>query len=533
MPAYEWLKAKHPIWEVNHEEWARRERLLRGGNDVAEIDLEKFEWEEAEGSHFKNRKKQAVYPAFGEAFTRTLMGHVLRERPEAGENLSFGGLGTIDRSEGQRDPSKAELVYYNVNGTGGDGQQFWQWVSSVFERAGATGLRWVMAEAPPWSNSSDPTDADVIAGQRPYAMEFSPRSVTNWLIERGQLQWCVIVLREDTRTVANGELQGKANEKQYYLLVHEGYEGLGDEFKGGGWWKFDSETKPVPENNHGTWQKTNGEIPMSLAVWQWEDPTAVIDDDQEATALPLARSGTTNLDNLSVAYMNAVSAWRSNLWRAAGGPTILLGVDTESWKVARAQWMSGASLIGVPRAEGSGVAPSVDHSSAGAVTSEAFGPMLEHMTAEAERMMIQLATSTPDSSGRSKEAGFSESKAPRLTLLAENIESFLNTLLRFFELRFGIAQPTAYVVMPREFDLAPLEEDIREFFDTFRRTQLRSATLETEAVIKLAEKKGLVNDENRDKVKGELKESARASATAGAQEGGFLADIFGDGGGAE
>lgn len=524
--AYDFLTEKHPIWEANHAEWERRERLLRGGAEVIEGELERFDWEEESGTHFANRKKQAVYPAFGDAFLRQLVGHVLKERPEVDAALSFGAMGKVMRDEGVREVSQAEQVFFNVNGTGGDGQQFWQWLAGVFQRSGATGLRWVLTEAPPWAGTSPPSRADELRGLRPYAVEFSPRVVTNWKIERGQLQWCVISIRQDTRRVVAGKIEGGANEEGFYLLVRAGVTELGDQFKGGGWWKFDKDRNPIAVNLNGTgtWAKTAGEIPMALAVWEWEG------DPSDDTALPLARAATTGLDNLSVAYMNAVSAWRSNMWRSAGGPTILLGVDTASWNIAKEQWTSGTSLMGVPASTKDGTVPTVAHSSAAAASAEAFGALLENMTAEAERMMVQQATSTPDSSGRSKEAGFSESKAPRLTMLSENMESFLNTVLRFFELRFGHTQPSAYVKMPKEFDLAPVEESISRFFDTFRKTQLRSATLETAAVLQLAEQAGLVSDENREEVRGELEESARAAATAGAQEDAFLQLLAGGGG---
>lgn len=518
----DFLDETHPIWSEHHDEWERRERLLRGGVDVIEEELAKFEWEETTGASYLQRQREAVYPGFGEAFLRTLIGHVLKDRPDEDGGLILGAMGRIDRAESQTEPSQAEQVFYNINGTGGDGQQLWQWVAAVFQRAGATGLRWLMVEAPPWRNeSTSPTRGDELAGFRPYAVEFSPRVVTNWKIERGQLQWCVIRIRQDTRKVVNGKLVGSANEEGYYLLVRKGVEELGDTYAGGGWWKFDKEKNQV-ENGNGTWLKTAGEIPIALAVWEWEqDPS---DDDP----LPLARSATTSLDNLSVSYMNLKSAWRSNAWRSAGSPDFVLGVDTDSWKVVKEQFTQGSALIGVPSAREAST-PTLAHGSAALVSTQAFKELLDDMTAEAERMMVQQATSTPDSSGRSKEAGFMESKSPRLTMLAENIESFLNTLLRFFELRFGHQRPGAYVKMPRQFDLAPVEQEIREFFDTFRRAQLRSATLETEAMLRLAEKVGLVNDENRDAVRDELEESVRSAVTAGAQEGSLFGDLFNNG----
>lgn len=508
--AYDFLKETHPVHKAHADEWDRRERLLRGGVDVIETELERFEWEEANGQHYKHRKRQAVYPGFGEVFVRTMVGHVLRDRPAAGDGLYFGGLGNVDRTDGQTEASRAEQVFYNVNGTGGDGQQLWQWVAAVFQRAGATGMRWVLTESPPWSRpGQQPTVADEQAGFRPYTVEFSPRVVTNWLRERGQLQWCVIRIRQDTRRVVNGSFAGAVDEPGYYLLVRKGHAGLGAEFAVGGWWKFDDSGEKIADAD-GRWDRTRGEIPISLAVWEWEDATTAADE----TPLPLARGGTTALDNLSVAYMNAKSAWRSNMWRAAGGPTMLLGVDSDTWPIAREQWMSGASLIGVPHSRDGTHQVQIAHSGAAAVTTGAFKELLSDMTDEAERMMIQMASSTPDSSGRSKEAGFAETKAPRLTLLAENIESFMNTTLRFVELRYGIASPSAYVTMPREFDLTPVEQDIHDFFETFRMSELRSSTLESEAMVRLAEARGLVNDENREVVTGELRESVDTSVAA-------------------
>lgn len=496
MTAYKFLDATHPAYDHHRDEWTRRERLMRGGLEVVKSELERFEWEAEDGEHYQNRIRQATFPAFGALFAERLIGHVLQDRPETDGGLSFGRMGLVERSEGVTEPSQAEQVFYNINGTGGDGQQFWQWIADVFKRAAATGMRWVLVEAPAGIATSRQDELD---GMRPYAVEFSPRVVTNWKIERGTLQWCIIRTREDTRRVEGGIFQGEASEQGYYLLVRRGVQELGPEFEAGGWWKFNKDREPTAS---GTWDKTRGEIPMAFAIWEWEA------DDPDEEPLPLARSGTTALDNLSVAYMNAKSAWRSNMWRSAGGPTMLLGVDAESWEIAKEQWVGGTSLMGVPSPREGRV--SVAHSGAAAVTSGAFAALLEDMTDEAERLMLKEVTSTPDSSGRAKSAGFMESKAPRLTVLAENMEGFINTLLRYFELRFGLAEPGAYVQMPRDFDLTPIDEDIRSFFETFRTSQLRSATLEAEAMTQYAESKGLINDGNRDTVRAELQDSADA-----------------------
>jgi hypothetical protein len=514
---YEFLREAHPVWQANHKEWERRERLLAGGPDVAGSELVRFEWEAEKSPHFEARQKQAVYPGFGEQFLRTLVGHVLRARPTEDGGLSFGAMGMVGRAEGQAVESQAEQVFFNVDGTGGDGQQWWQWISSVFQRAGATGLRWVLVEAPRSERRSF-SRRDELDGMRPYAVEFSPVAMRNWRYERGRLMWCVIDLREDTRRVADGKVVGKANDAVTYLLVRRGATDLGPEFEGGGWWRFDADGNLADGIANGTWDRTNGEIPIAPAVWEWNHAPS------DGRPVPLARSATTSLDNLSVAYMNMVSAWRSNGWRAAGAPDFLLGVSSDQWESVKEQMHRGHAWIGVPSL-GEGDVPQIAHGSAALVTASAFSALLQDMTDEAERMMLAVATSTPDSSGRSKEAGFAESKSPRLTLLAENIESFSNTLLRFFELRFGHPRPTAYVQMPREFDLTPVEEDIRAFVDTLRRTQLSSPTLESTAVLRLGESVGLVSDENRDAIRDELVASAEGRMVANRQEAAAFRDI--------
>lgn len=493
---YDFLQAEHPIYQRHKERWARAERLLRGGPDVVEAELQRFLWEDAGGENFKARKRQAVYPGFPDYLLTPLVGHVLAKRPD----INWGTLGELERADGQAEPSQAEQIFYNINGTGGDGAQFWGWLAGVWRRAGATGHRWLLVEAPPVLPR---TRADELTGARPYAVEFSPLAVTDWAFERGQLAYCVIRITEDTRRVEGGKWVGEASAPGYYLLVRRGYTRLGAEFAAGGWWRFDKDRNPI-QGAEGRWDKTAGEIPMVMAYWEADEGTP------DAPALSAGAIDT--LGNLSVAYMNHESAARNGAWRAAGAITFLLGVTGDAYKIVKETWEAGSPIVPVP-ATGEGT-PQVAFSSAAVADAQVHETTLQRLVAMAERIAVQEATSTPDSSGASKQAGFLDRKAPRLVQLAENMETAINSLLRFFELRFGHAQPSAYVQMPRDFDLAPVEQEIRDFFDTFRRSELRAPTLEAEAMLRYAEAKGLVTDEMRDAVRAELEDSARGSAGA-------------------
>ena len=505
----DFLTSEHPIYTKTKDRWRRAERRLRGGWPVIDQELQKFIWEGE--PDFELRKHRAAYPNFEAGYLLSLYGHILREAPRPDKGLAFGALGPVLRPAGQTSPTLAELVYFNVDGVGGDGQQFYAWLMGVAMRAGATGHRWVMVEH---TEERPGTVADWMAGKRPYAVEYSPLAVPNWDIRRGQLQWMIVKIPRRAPASDGSRWTGNAYRKHTLLLVRKGFTELDDlapsvALSGGGWWELDDRGNFI-DGKAGNWDRTNGEIPMT-ALYHLTS----VSDDEDYPAM--SQSGCEVLGNLSAAFMNQESARESNAWRSASDPLFLLGVDSESFKTARDVWEGGSFIVPVPPTQ-EGNIPTVQSGATGVVASEVFGGILEDIVAEAERQAALQATSTPDSSGRSKEVGFAEKRGPVLSLAAENLESGINSILRFFELRAGYTNPTAEIRLPREFDLEAVADTISRFFETFRVTRLRSPTLEVKAAMALADDAGLVADDaERTAIEAELKASAGSAATAAAQ----------------
>ncbi len=130
---------------------------------------------------------------------------------------------------------------------------------------------------------------------------------------------------------------------------------------------------------------------------------------------------------------------------------------------------------------------------------------------DAREQSIRESTSTPDSSGLSKEAGFAESKSPYLSMRAALREASENNFIYFMELRFGVASPRGFSTWPSDFDLAPLVEAIDSAFARLKASGLRSATLARSLMVTSLEQDGLLPEEDRDTIERELEESAATS----------------------
>src|SRR5689334_7406760 len=107
----EWLDSKHAVWTANVDEWTSNERRLREGRDVLS-ELTRFDYEKSTtpGEGYQARQDQATYVNFPDMFATTIGGHLM-------ENLSsinWGNLGDPVRKPNQAEPSRAELIYYNV-----------------------------------------------------------------------------------------------------------------------------------------------------------------------------------------------------------------------------------------------------------------------------------------------------------------------------------------------------------------------------------------------------------------------------------
>lgn len=536
--AYEWLKTKHPIYEKNQELWRRNEERLRGDEEVLE-ELRPFDWEykvtdwkeerrddkrvkvpAAYGisEKYTARQHQASYTNFPDMMMQGFVGHLMRQAPRPGSGLSFGTLGEVDGPQ----TSKADLIWYNVDGRGNDGSEWPNWWTGLNRRAGATGHRWVYTEAPadPPTNAEGETrgvtGADVLAGMRPWLIEYSPLAVPNWHFEDGQLMWAFIYESRRDPRVEGDSFEGNENENGFLLLVKKGWEGFdgaradteeGSEasFSDGGWWRFNAKCE-LEEAHPGAWdEKLGGEIPMFVHYYERDDGTA--------NRPAMSRPGTTALGQLAVSYMNLASAADFDAWDAASSVQFLLGVDQESHNTAMEMLKRGFRYAPVPPvtdpASGKMVIPDVHDGSTGAVVAVVFDMILKRKRDEAREMAVREVTSTPDSSGRSKQAGFAENKAPRLSLMASETQQSQNTAIHFLEKRFGKpgggkVTPTGSVKWPKEFRLLSVIEEIEEMFELADRAGMKSPALIADLLVAAAKEKGLIVSDEDDRVRDQL-----------------------------
>jgi hypothetical protein len=497
MPAkFDWLDTKHPIYSDNHLIWSQEERRLRGGVDVLR-ELVPFDWEDTawdnsklqhvgkEGGHYELRKTQTTYPMFSDLFSTMTMGHLMEKAPEPGTGLDFGTLGDPRRLAGRGTPSAAALVFYNVDGVGADGSQWNNWWYGVGKRAQATGHRWIFVEAP---GEFAQTRQREIAGFRPYLKEFSPTQVTDWHYVHGQLAYAIVrFARREPKVNANGKMEEGKTGLWYLLLVRQGFDSLDDgefKFSRGGWFLFDPEKNPVED---GDWTKTDGEIPMFPYFYERENG-----DEQRAS---MSRFGLHGLGQIGISYMNLSSAADFDAWDAAKSEKYLLGVDKTSWGLVMEKKKEGSTMIPVLVNEDNGQVPQIYDGSSGAVAADVFEKALERKRSEAREISAREVTSTPDSSGISKMAGFGETKSPRLALIANELEQAQNIAIYFLEKRFGNRRPTGSVEWPKKFDLTPLLGDIRQIFELEVIARATSKTLKARSLVLAAKEKGLIADD--------------------------------------
>jgi hypothetical protein len=143
--------------------------------------------------------------------------------------------------------------------------------------------------------------------------------------------------------------------------------------------------------------------------------------------------------------------------------------------------------------------------STGAVTAEVFKTLLDQKITEARELSNYEARSSPDSSGLSQQIRFSDAKSPRLSLMAANREQSENNALFFLSQRWGIPNAQASTKWIRDFNLAPLVDDIDKMFSTMKLAAVKSPTLTVDMIIAAAKKRGLITDEEKEiTIRGEI-----------------------------
>lgn len=520
------LDEVHPIVAAHKATWARDERRFMGGDDVLATEL--FRWTAEEDSSFELRLATAGYLTLPSEQMSIIAGHLRRASPMP----SFGAMGEVRTRDQLSTKSDAELFWYNCDGIGNDGQQLPAFIDGVQMRAGATGFRWCMVETPDFEtlqairraagrsgSSPVPSEQDVQDGHRPYAVESDPETWYNFKVKSGVLCWAVSKIPVEP----TDDLNTEKPKDGYYLLVRRGYLGLGTRFAEGGWWKFDGDKV---ELSHDLWDDprrrlgTRGQIPLFPFYAEKSKGT------RERPAL--ARSLTMELGQIAVDLMNAESEYRYNIRQSCKAINYILGGDATTHAVVVKQQADGSITVTVPPvmfADGKVGIPQIWNSSAGAIDSAVYETLVTRKLSLAREIMVKQLTSTPNSSGASKEAGFTEATAPLLSRLAATREQGENNLLYFTALRFG-KEPNAFIVEPREHDLRNVVDDVDAMLDTLRRSALKSPTLTSKVVLAKADAMGFLDDDATNKlIRQELEDSAQQAADQAAQDAALMADV--------
>lgn len=497
-----WMDDEHDIYRTNKAAWEREERRLYGGDAVLG-ELARFDGET--DASYLERKAAARYVRFPQAHVASVTGTLSSKRPMPGEGLSLGGLGDV-RKRGSINSRRsfAELFWYNCDGVGDDGSEFPAFMDAVDERAQATGHRWVRVESPAGSgNDGRLTVEQVERGQRPFLVEDSPLVWHNWLIVNGELQWAVGRVPVTEPKVEGGRFTAQSTTDGYYLFVRSGYKNLGTAFADGGWFLFDSEKEYM---RSGTWARTRGQIPMAIAYGQ-KSPGC--------KGYPaMSQSATMELGQIAVGLMNTVSARLYDFWDACASKLFFLNAGPKEMKEVAEQANRRSLYIGVPPVESEGdkaLPVTLYDGSLGAVAAAVAESLIKATYEEAREQSFQQITSTPDSSGESKMAGFREQKSPFLAKRARYRQQLENSLIRWTEQRFGVPEPSGFSQWTTDYDNAPLVDAIDAGYDTLKRAGLKSRTAMVGMALMALEKRGLVTDENRDLVRVELEASFDAT----------------------
>lgn len=484
--AYDFLNARHRIYNAWFERWNLNEARLAGGDDVID-ELRAFEWETdlTESGFFAKRKKEAVYTNFPDIFSSSITGHLLKFAPKPDQGWSVPNLGKV--ADKTPTPSQAEQVWYSVDNPSGAGAEWNQYWGDACRRAMATGHRWMYVES---TAEAARTRAREQQGFRPYLVEFSPLDALNWYInERDVLEFVIFRIPDDGPRLENGVVVSPSIlQRGYLLLVRQGCSRLGDQFAGGGWWKFDYNQNLI---DTAEWTDTAGEIPVSILYYQRSKGTPNIP--------AISRPGLTELGQAAIAAMNMMSAANYNAWEAGGGVDYLNGIDEDAFTEVERLSKLGSRRIPLPPNSETDVVPTVSPSSLGAVQSDVFVKREDAIWNAAVRLgIIEMAGPVTGgqaaSSGASAEAAFSVAQGPRIVWFAQNLAVCQNNIIRYFELRYGHPQPTGTVAWPSRFDLANLVDRIRSFFEIERLSGIRSGTAGAAAMVQAAEDKGLVID---------------------------------------
>lgn len=491
-----WLGIHHPAYDANIDLWLQNESRMAGGDEILD-ELRYFDWEEEGGRHYTERQNDAVYHNFPDRFASGLVGHMMRQAPQVGNTLNFGTLGKVRRQRDIDEPSRAEMVYYNTDGIGNDGSQWNPYWTRAMKGAFPCGYIWVLAEGPEQKSTSLQDELD---GMRPFLTEYSPTVVPNWDFEKGRLSFAVILRSKRTIGVVDNEVQIRNDELEYLVVVRKGYNKLGSTFNKGGWFIFNEEGKLT--DKFGDYRSTKGEIPMVALFYERVRPTK---------ARPaIARPATTEIGAAAISYMNISSAADFEVWDSAGTIKAVEGVDEEGFNLFISKIRKGNRYVPLKNNKETGKTPSVGDISADQASTNIFDLRLRTKKAEATELMLNEIQTAPYASGASKKVSFTDTRSPRLALLAAELETAQNAMIRFLEMMFNPGKrPSGSTEWEREFDLMEAGAAALQFFEIETLSGYKSQTAGTKVMMMAVKALGISgDDQERTKIEAEYLQSA-------------------------
>lgn len=508
-----WLSQRSPLHKELEWLWLQNERRFEGGHRVLD-ELWRFDWETlpggvgpllrdgitvpvvntpwsgntrtlknkdnfitsnaelAPGEHYARRQDSAIYVNLMEGFATDITGHISKQAPAPEAGLDFGTLGIVRRREDIDDPTRAELFYYNADGIGSDGSQWDSFWSAQLKLAMATGIRWVYVDAP----SNAPRRL-----RRPYLTSFSPRQVWNHHFENGRLEWAIIKIgSRRPKVTTDGSFEGNDYADETLLLVRQGNTDLGQVYKAGGWWRFDSDNEPIAGMT-GDWSATGGEIPLAPLIYDRHDRM-------------LGRPGLTELGNTSVALMNIQSAADFDAWDSAGSVIALRGVDQKGFNLFIRKVREGNRYAPLPTNEESKETPDLRDASQGAVVADVFDKRIISILKSADRIRGSELTSAPQASGLAQQAGFTLGNVPRLSLVAGNLETCQNSIIQWAENRWGSKRASGSVRWTKKFELVKLVSSAQAILQLEAIAGINSEELDTRVILAASTDEGFVPD---------------------------------------
>lgn len=498
---YAFLDDRHKVHKAWYDRWDMNERLLAGGDDVLEF-LREFPYEKDMSPYgwYAKRQREAIYTNFPDIYASSITGHLLRFAPRPDQGWSAPELGKVTKRT-RKNPSQAEQIWYSVDNPSGAGTEWNQWWMDTLKRAMGTGHRLLYIDSP---NEPAVTQQREAEGFRPWIVDWSPLDVTNWYVNiREETEFVIIRFHDDDpRVVAGseGSFQMRSdNERHYLLLVRAGCTRVPAEFQEGGWFKFDAEKRPY---DAGTWDDTFGQIPVIWLYYQRHRGTRMTP--------AISRPGITELGSAALALMNQTSSANFNSWRTGGGVDYLAGIDKEAFEQLEEFEAQGSFRLPLPPNEETDDIPVVYPSSAGAVQADIFETRENAIWDSAIRLGLVEAMGPVRTTGAASDATFNAGQVPRIMLTVQNLGVAQNEALKLFGWRYGHAEPTGEVRWPTKFNLVEFVDRIRRFFEVERLSGLRSETIDSEAMVTMAEEEGLlVDNQKRAIATNEFKKSAK------------------------